>query len=423
MEEYIVFWILCFFAVISIFLYILFLREDLKSEKQFNEEKRERINEIRKMCLALYCKVCNISLMDFERKYRRDYYALEAEEILSYIGEKINELNAKNDNKFQNLKNEYEQTIAEIKTERCTDKLYRLAEKISEKELENFDKLAVVLECQKHPAIEAAKKTREAKKIAKEFEKKYKLMKYEYDILFALFPELENYLDYYDENSDNESIDEYKESFDYVKNWVSKEEYMRLSENERNQLALDKYVEKRKKSKWQVGRDYEMFIGYEFENKGYDVDYTGIKNGLEDKGRDLIAKKEDEILIIQCKNWSRNKTIREKHICQLFGTAVKYGLDNNVKVTPLFVTTTSLSDDALDFAGFLGVRVLANYDIKDFPRIKCNINHGEKIYHLPFDQQYDRTQIKNKGEFYAWTVQEAVDKGFKRAKKYFLEKD
>lgn len=32
--------------------------------------------------------------------------------------------------------------------------------------------------------------------------------------------------------------------------------------------------------------------------------------------------------------------------------------------------------------------------------IKCNIGtNGEKIYHLPFDQQYYRTEIKKAGEF------------------------
>jgi hypothetical protein len=50
--------------------------------------------------------------------------------------------------------------------------------------------------------------------------------------------------------------------------------------------------------------------------------------------------------------------------------------------------------------------------------IKCNINQttGEKIYHLPFDQQYDRTRIIiSKGECYASTVSEAESKGFRRA--------
>jgi hypothetical protein len=52
--------------------------------------------------------------------------------------------------------------------------------------------------------------------------------------------------------------------------------------------------------------------------------------------------------------------------------------------------------------------------------IKCNINNGNKIYHIPFDQQYYRTEIKLPGEFYAWTVQEAVDAGFRRARRHMF---
>ncbi|OGV47963.1 MAG: hypothetical protein A2017_21260 [Lentisphaerae bacterium GWF2_44_16] len=62
--------------------------------------------------------------------------------------------------------------------------------------------------------------------------------------------------------------------------------------------------------------------------------------------------------------------------------------------------------------------------MEDFPRIKCNIGKDEsgnivKIYHLPMDQQYDKTRILGHGECFAFTVQEAVKKGFRRAKKYY----
>jgi hypothetical protein len=41
---------------------------------------------------------------------------------------------------------------------------------------------------------------------------------------------------------------------------------------------------------------------------------------------------------------------------------------------------------------------------------------GERIYHLPFDQMYDRTVIGNMpGERYVHTVREAEGLGFRRA--------
>lgn len=86
------------------------------------------------------------------------------------------------------------------------------------------------------------------------------------------------------------------------------------------------------------------------------------------------------------------------------------------QIRATFVTSTSLSDTAIKFANALGVKVIEEKPLEKYPLIKCNVGtSGEKIYHLPFDQQYDRTLIKNQGEFYASTVNEAESKGFRRA--------
>lgn len=84
-------------------------------------------------------------------------------------------------------------------------------------------------------------------------------------------------------------------------------------------------------------------------------------------------------------------------------------------VKGIFITSTTLSETARKFANILGIEVIENKEMSDFPRIKCNINMGNKIYHLPFDQQYDRTEITEPGEFYAYTVKEAEQHGFRRA--------
>ena len=84
----------------------------------------------------------------------------------------------------------------------------------------------------------------------------------------------------------------------------------------------------------------------------------------------------------------------------------------------MLVTTTELSDIAKRFAEALEV-VVKVLPYEDFPMIKCNINNGQKIYHLPFDQQYWRTNIDRPGEFYAMTVEEAEKAGFRRAFRHF----
>ena len=110
---------------------------------------------------------------------------------------------------------------------------------------------------------------------------------------------------------------------------------------ERNQLALDRYKASHKKSKWQIGRDYELYIGYRYSQSGYSVDYFGSYMGLEDLGRDLICKKGNKVLIVQCKYWSSKKEIHEKHITPnvVFVDPPRRGLDdttiNNIlKLSP-----------------------------------------------------------------------------------------
>ena len=86
-------------------------------------------------------------------------------------------------------------------------------------------------------------------------------------------------------------------------------------------------------------------------------------------------------------------------------------------VTGTFTTTTTLSERAHQFAAQLGIRVEENVPLADYPRIKCNVGRdGKRIYHLPFDQQYDTTLIEpDKGERWVATVAEAEALGFRRA--------
>lgn len=215
---------------------------------------------------------------------------------------------------------------------------------------------------------------------------------------------------------------------DPLTNYLTIEEYRNLSEGERNQLALDRFWQ-RPKSRQQIGRLYERYVGFLYESDGYDVDYVGIFKGFEDLGRDLICSKGDEIVVIQCKMWSKFKTIFENHIFQFFGTVFEYRDKNPDKeVRAFFYTTTMVSDLARRFANELGIELVENHEFdKQYPSIKCNIARAtkEKIYHLPFDQQYDKTKVEPaRGEFYCRTVAEAEEAGYRRAFRYHgLQRD
>lgn len=147
--------------------------------------------------------------------------------------------------------------------------------------------------------------------------------------------------------------------------------------------------------------------------------------GFDDLGRDLILSKGKQISIVQCKCWSKDKTIHEKHICQLYGTMTAFEIDHpDTAVTGHFITSTVVSERAAQFAVQLGILVTHSLPLETYPCIKCNISrrNGERIYHLPFDQQYDNTVVELKrGECYASSVREAENKGFRRAFKYHVE--
>lgn len=282
------------------------------------------------------------------------------------------------------------------------------------------------LKYKKTPALQASEIVKEYGKIRREAIRDKKIAEY----LVKYYEDIAPFLLEYKEEIDIPSDDDIQmllsyseeEREDEVTNYLTKEEFRKLSTTEKNQLALDRFW-KRKKSKWLIGILYERYIGYLFEEKGYSVNYHGIEKGLEDRTRDLICKKGKETVLIQCKNWSEYRTIYDKHIFQFFGSIFQYQHANpDEKVKGVFYTSTSLSDLARIFAKELNIELQekCKFDIT-YPSIKCNIakKTGEKIYHLPFDQQYDKTRIeKNRGELYCSTVLEAEKNGFRRAKKW-----
>lgn len=342
-------------------------------------------------------------------------YLRDNETQIQINKERIKELRSKATN-LQSFINELDQIIKEKQAA-----YPRIAGLIADHETLHYATTATLLLHKKNPAPKAADEVKKARAEIREIKKEKKIAEYKLAYIEKLFPNINDIFDEgFDEQTDFKL--ETEESTDRVRLFLTPEEYSKLSTAEKNQLALDRYLEGRK-SKWQIGRDYEMYIGNKLEELGYHVEYTGIIENLEDMGRDLIATKEKETYIMQCKNWSQEKTIHEKHIFQLYGTVVLWKLENPFfDVKGVFVTTTKLSEKAKAVANELDIEIRENIPLSEFPRIKCNINraNGEKIYHLPFDQQYDKAVIeKEKGECYAFTVEEAETLGFRRAGKYF----
>ncbi len=391
--------------------------------------------------IALGIAIYNIGKDKLNEKER--LAANKAESIKLYQAEKLSQQREK-ENKSAKEKLKIEREVALIRSlnDKADNELKKTVQKGNKKirtwygtlyaEVESLldDYKAKYLKYKKHPSKKGAEVVKEVKKEKRELNKQLKVLEYELKTYEQYFPIIEDFKDYILEDdsfliNDDGEISQDDKDYDPAQKFLSPEEYKKLSTDKKNQKALERYLD-RKHSKLEIGRFYERYIGYLYELDGWTVKFFGIIEGFDDLGRDLICSKGNQIHIVQTKNWSRFKIIREKYLYQHFATTTHYMLQNKtnkkkIKVTPVFYSTIDYSDMAKEVAKALKIEIKTKKLQKDYPMIKCNVNPRtkEKIYHLPFDQQYDKIIIGNTpGEFYVKTVKQAVEKGFRRAFKY-----
>ena len=375
-----------------------------------------------------------------EERMQRDV-AAERERAMAEVQQKIDWFDAHKRTERNHLEYEREKVHAEIERAKHIEGLIEKERKIIAKLVEDalvvapyiaeiysdyvyaHDlRIADLLASKAHPALKASDTVREYAKSKKDAEQQLRLLKYRLSVFEHFFPWVNECDDLtVSELCKSASTGNAEDGIeDPVKQYVSPSEYLSLTNTQRDQLALERYLASCKKTKWEIGRDYELFVGHLFARDGYHVEYTGSLFRFDDLGRDLVVRKNKRILIVQCKYWSKEKEIHEKHIFQLFGTSMCYQIDHpDCQVSCVLVTNTVCTATARSFAAKMSVALKENVELGDFPRIKCNISDsGEHIYHLPMDQQYDNVVIAKPGEFFAMTVQEAVDCGFRRAHRW-----
>ena len=73
-----------------------------------------------------------------------------------------------------------------------------------------------------------------------------------------------------------------------------------------------------------IGEQYELYVGKEYEDRGYTIKYRGIDLGKLDGGIDLIATKDNQTILIQCKYWYQKDSIDHKMIKEFYGNCNIY---------------------------------------------------------------------------------------------------
>jgi Restriction endonuclease len=98
--------------------------------------------------------------------------------------------------------------------------------------------------------------------------------------------------------------------------------------------------------KRQAGKRYESSIAHKLRTEGWYVEETG-RDGTNDHGIDLIARRGAVTRYVQCKGWSSWKTIHEDVVSQLFGSVANIvGVENVDRVEKYIYSPAQLSDYA-----------------------------------------------------------------------------
>lgn len=98
---------------------------------------------------------------------------------------------------------------------------------------------------------------------------------------------------------------------------------------------------------------YEEFCAAILENKGWTVELTRTTG---DFGADVLAKKEDNSLVIQCKQWSQNVGV--KAVQEVYAAQAHYGTKQAI-----VVTETNYTTGAQKLASSTGVWLFSSNDL------------------------------------------------------------
>lgn len=99
------------------------------------------------------------------------------------------------------------------------------------------------------------------------------------------------------------------------------------------------------------GKEFEEFVAGHYKLDGYNINLNGIKKGRKDKGIDVICTKDEEIILIQCKNWKEDSKFKINHekLKAFVGSCTEYVnenklFDKNIKLK--FISSNYILDES-----------------------------------------------------------------------------
>jgi len=100
------------------------------------------------------------------------------------------------------------------------------------------------------------------------------------------------------------------------------------------------------------GREFEYYVSNYFKKQGYEV-INNFEKGKNDEGIDLIAKKKEELLLIQCKNWEL-PVISHREIKEFLGNCYLFLYKHKEyrkfkKVRRIYITSNSNLDSSAKY--------------------------------------------------------------------------
>lgn len=144
----------------------------------------------------------------------------------------------------------------------------------------------------------------------------------------------------------------------YINQKIKNKKYLqqhlkKLEKEEQEERKTKENIEKKEISNKTKGTLYEIEIGKHYKNLGYKVHHNGIANGYNDKKVDLVAYKNNNMLLIQCKDWNKNGKykITDKHI-KAFQNGCNHYLacykkqSKNQKIKKIFCCSANIYEDS-----------------------------------------------------------------------------